>query len=63
MKQLLEAESKAEKERDSKIAAAENDEQKATLVKENEQAKALASDKINKLKHTHDSELRRLEGH
>ena len=60
LKQLLEQEKKAETDRQAKINSAADEEQKAKFTLENEQAKAISSDRIVKLQNKHQQELRAL---
>ena len=60
LKQLLDQEKKAESDRLAKIKAAADEEQRNKLNLENEQAKAISSDKIAKLQNNHQQELRAL---
>ena len=53
MKALLDAERKAENERMQRLNATQDDEERQRLQLENEQAKALSSDKIAKLQLSH----------
>lgn len=55
---MLEQEQVAEENRLRKINAAENEEDKERLTRENEQAKALASDKIARLQQSHQQEIK-----
>jgi len=56
----LDQEKKAESDRLAKIKAAADEEQRNKLNLENEQAKAISSDKIAKLQNNHQQELRAL---
>jgi len=58
VKFLLDSEKKAEAERMEKIKSTEDEQEKERLNKENDQAKALSSDKIAKLQSSHQNELK-----
>lgn len=60
IKALLASEKKAEGDRLSSIQSAQEEADKQRLEKENEQAKALSSDKIAKLQSRHQTELKAL---
>lgn len=61
MKKMLEQESQAEQKRDAVIAAANTEDEKHALIKENDKAKAISSDKISNLQVTHEQEVKTLQ--
>lgn len=57
---MLETEKQNEKDRAESISRTKNEDEKQKLIKQSDQAKAVASDKIVKLKNQQEQELKSL---